>query len=108
MQTRTMTISVIAAFAASPGLWVCAPAAGQTIIPIDQNRSVSTENVNAPQCSGDFLFDGDGSVGIVDFLLLLAAWGPCSDPCPPSCPADLDGDCLVGIIDFLALLGNWG
>ncbi len=52
--------------------------------------------------------DGDGTVGIVDFLLLLAAWGPCSDPCPPSCPGDLDGDCVVGIIDFLALLGNWG
>ncbi len=52
--------------------------------------------------------DGDGTVGIVDFLLLLAAWGPCSDPCPPSCPGDLDGDCVVGIIDFLALLSNWG
>ncbi len=51
--------------------------------------------------------DNDGVVGIVDFLMLLAAWGPCPDPCPPSCPADLDGDCVVGIIDFLALLGNW-
>jgi len=68
------------------------------------------------QASFDFTFnvallgdlDDDGTVGIVDFLALLAAWGPCSDPCPRSCPADLDGDCLVGIIDFLALLGNWG
>ncbi len=63
MQTRTMTIRVIAAFAASPGLWVCAPAAGQTIIPIDQGRYVSTENVNAPQCSGDFFFDGEAAKG---------------------------------------------
>ncbi len=285
MQTRTMTISVIAAFAASPGLWVCAPTTGQTIIPIDQGRYVSTENVNAPQCSGDFLFDGDaakgfepfdsvvatnhgcdsgtafatasqqsqigatsmtglgsayseahgpvpgfvhafgisyfevtfelpsasrftldgtisvvslpdenvgagvlvrlweglpggfpilqrsvqplpggktnsqlleeagvlepglytldvqggtfmknpvppsryaqasfdftfgvsilgdvdgdGIVGILDFLLVLGNWGPCPEPCPPSCAADLDDDCQVGIFEFLLVLGNW-
>ena len=52
--------------------------------------------------------DGDGTVGIQDFLLLLAAWGACPEPCPPSCPADLDGDCVVGIVDFLILLANWG
>ena len=52
--------------------------------------------------------DGDGSVGILDFLALLAAWGPCPGSCPPSCPGDLDGDCSVGITDFLALLANWG
>ncbi len=51
--------------------------------------------------------DGDGLVGITDFLALLAVWGPCSDPCPPSCLADLDGDCNVGISDFLTLLANW-
>ena len=51
--------------------------------------------------------DGDGLVGITDFLILLGAWGPCGAPCPPSCPADLDGDCVVGITDFLILLANW-
>ena len=51
--------------------------------------------------------DGDGLVGITDFLTLLASWGPCAAPCPPTCPADLDGDCLVGITDFLILLANW-
>ena len=51
--------------------------------------------------------DGDGIVGINDFLMLLAAWGLCDQPCPPSCAADLDGDCNVGIIDFLLLLANW-
>ncbi len=51
--------------------------------------------------------DGDCSVGIVDFLMLLAAWGPCPVPCPPFCPGDLDGDCNVGITDFLMLLANW-
>ena len=52
-------------------------------------------------CVGDI--DGDGVVGIIDFLLLLAAWGPCA-----GCPEDLDQDGVVGIIDFLALLAAWG
>ena len=47
--------------------------------------------------------DGDGIVGITDFLALLGAWGP-----NPGHPADFDGDGLVGITDFLTLLGNWG
>ena len=51
--------------------------------------------------------NGDGIVGINDFLALLAAWGPCGDPCPPSCAGDLDRDCTVGIQDFLLLLANW-
>jgi choice-of-anchor B domain-containing protein len=52
--------------------------------------------------------DGDSTVGINDFLLLLADWGPCPDPCPPSCAADFDGDCTVGVNDFLIMLANWG
>ncbi len=47
--------------------------------------------------------DGDGMVGIVDFLSLLGAWGPC----PAPCAADLDGDGVVGILDFLDLLAHW-
>ena len=49
--------------------------------------------------------DGDGIVGIIDFLRLLAAWGPCPKDC---CLADLDIDGDVGITDFLLLLANWG
>jgi hypothetical protein len=48
--------------------------------------------------------DGDGTVGVVDFLLLLGSWGPCSG----ACLADLDGDGAVGVTDFLMLLGHWG
>jgi len=44
--------------------------------------------------------DGDGNVGIVDFLALLAQWGG-----PGSCDFDGGG---VGINDFLDLLANWG
>jgi hypothetical protein len=45
--------------------------------------------------------DGDGLVGITDFLALLGQWGTCGS-------ADFDGDGEVGINDFLELLGNWG
>jgi len=47
--------------------------------------------------------NGDGIVGINDFLDLLAAWGP-----NPGHPADLNNDGIVGINDFLTLLANWG
>jgi len=50
--------------------------------------------------------DGDGVVGIIDFLALLGAWGPCPAP-PVPCPADLDGDGMVGIVDMLLLLSLW-
>ena len=52
--------------------------------------------------------DGDGFVGISDFLMVLGDWGQCAGPCPPSCQSDFDGDCQVGIADLLILLGNWG
>ncbi len=55
----------------------------------------------SPPCPADI--DGDGAVGIVDFLALLAAWGPNAGH-----PADLNGDGLVGIVDFLGLLAAWG
>jgi hypothetical protein len=51
--------------------------------------------------------DGDGVVGILDFLLMLAEWGPCGECGAVTCPADLDGDCQVGITDFLFLLAHW-
>ncbi|MHC4099278.1 MAG: S8 family serine peptidase [Planctomycetota bacterium] len=59
-----------------------------------------------PPRPGDL--DGDGVVGILDFLAMLARWGPCPDPCPPHCLGDVDTDCTVGIEDFLILLANWG
>ncbi len=51
--------------------------------------------------------DGDGVVGIDDFLAILGLWGPCDEPCPPTCLGDLDGDCQIGITDFLIVIGNW-
>ena len=54
-----------------------------------------------PICPWDM--DGDGIVGITDFLALLGAWGT-----DPGGPPDFDGDGNVGITDFLFLLGEWG
>jgi len=52
-------------------------------------------------CVGDLNLDG--FVNTIDFLALLAAWGP-----NPGNPADLNNDGVVDTIDFLALLANWG
>ncbi|MHC5006375.1 MAG: dockerin type I domain-containing protein, partial [Planctomycetota bacterium] len=71
---------------------------------IDNNTSDDDNGNGIPdecECPADF--DGDGQVGITDFLALLAAWGP-----NPGHVADLDGDGQVGITDFLALLAAWG
>jgi len=54
-------------------------------------------------CECPWDLDDGGTVGITDFLALLAAWGP-----NPGHPADFDDDGFVGINDFLALLANWG
>ena len=60
-----------------------------------------TVSLPACACIGDV--DGDGEVGITDFLDLLAVWGPCV-----GCPEDLNGDGAVDLVDFLALLAAWG
>ncbi|MHC4273093.1 MAG: hypothetical protein ACYSUR_05435 [Planctomycetota bacterium] len=45
--------------------------------------------------------DSEGTVGVVDFLALLAQWGQIATTC------DFDGD-GVGVVDFLAMLAAWG
>jgi len=47
--------------------------------------------------------NGDGTVDVVDLLMLLAAWGPCE-----GCPEDVTGDGMVDVLDLLALLAAWG
>ena len=65
------------------------------------NFAGETGSVDACPCPWDL--DAGGSVGILDLLTLLAAWGP-----NPEDPADFDGDGDVGILDLLTLLANWG
>ncbi len=60
----------------------------------------------SPPAPGDL--DQNGTVDTLDFLQLLAAWGPCPAPCPPLCPADVNTDCQVDTLDLLLLLANWG
>ena len=45
----------------------------------------------------------DGTVGILDLLMLLAAWHA-----DPGGPPDFDGDGTVGILGLLTLLADWG
>ena len=56
-------------------------------------------------CAGLPDLDGDGVVGINDFLDLLALWGPTD--CGSYRRGDLDMDLEVGIEDLLILLGAW-
>ncbi len=53
-----------------------------------------------PPCPWDCA-DGDGHIGIAEFLAVLGTWGRTGVPC------DVNGD-GVGIDDFLAVLGLWG
>ena len=70
--------------------------------PTDATDEVGTSVPGVPPCPWDC--DGgestDGTVGIVDFLTLLAQWGGHG-----SCDFDGGG---VGIDDFQELLANWG
>ena len=61
-------------------------------------------NLTPDECECLADLDDSGDVGIGDFLLVLAQWGPC----PPACFADIDGDGEVGILDFLLVLASWG
>ena len=49
-------------------------------------------------------FDGDGSVGFSDFLVLSASFGNAATPAE----GDIDGDGSVGFTDFLVLSDNFG
>ncbi len=90
-------------------LTVAAPANGNLappgyymlfIVTPDGVPSVSRFVQVGPWLSGDT--DGDNTVGILDFLDILAAWGPCA-----GCDEDVDGDGVVGILDLLLVLANW-
>ena len=39
------------------------------------------------ECAADI--DGSNSVDVNDLLAVVTTWGPCPDPCPPNCTADI-------------------
>lgn len=55
------------------------------------------------ECETPGDLNGDGSVNVLDLLLLLTDWGPCL-----GCAADLNGDGAVDVLDLLEMLTNWG
>ena len=79
------------------------PQTGEVIGTLTATINVDAIEVLLPP--GDI--DGDGEVGIQDFLFVLGSWGACP-PSPDPCPGDLDGNGEVGIGDFLIVIGNWG
>ena len=46
--------------------------------------------------------NGDGVVNVSDLLMVISAWGSCTD-----CPEDLDGDGEVNVSDLLLILSYW-
>jgi hypothetical protein len=104
-------------------LYMPAAAGGMHVVDTNTNTPLTPQPIPLPGFPVDqvigpigspYDLTGDGVVGILDFLVLLAAWGDCVSPCPPSCIADIaapDGpgsDCTVDILDALLLLANWG
>lgn len=69
----------------------------QTAVTVANFRPSAGCIPDCPWDCGNF----DGSVGIVDFLALLAQWGQIDTSC------DVDGG-GVGITDLLDLVANWG
>ena len=74
-----------------------APSASSTCSCCSPTGGETTDPVAPPD------FDGDTTVGILDLLILLAAWHA-----DPGGPPDFDADGTVGILDLLTLLVNWG
>ncbi len=71
------------------------------IDPVGVEAAIDDLHFGPPDCPADL--DRDGTVGILDLLLLLSAWGT-----DPGGPPDFDNDGYVGILDLLTLLANWG
>ena len=61
----------------------------------------SIASAGVPTCPWDCEATPDKSVGVNDFLAVLATWAVVDAPC------DFDGG-GVGVNDFLAILANWG
>ena len=68
--------------------------------------SYITPQIPAPDPTPDF--DGDGIVGISDFLRFVDQFGLSEDDAEYDARFDLDGDGIIGIGDFLIFTDNFG
>ena len=97
-------------------VWIEFPEAGSWTIEIIGFEIVEDAHVETPEIDADFALvvtggtrvdgpadiNGDGVVGILDFLQVLAEWDQ------PGGPADVNSDGVVDILDFLLVLAEWG
>ncbi|MHC4787185.1 MAG: NosD domain-containing protein, partial [Planctomycetota bacterium] len=102
--TQTWTVTPVAVYDGGWGDGLEYVAASNRLYQIDGRAALGTRQGTAVLLPSVGDLDGDGTTGVLDFLGLLAAWGPCADPC---CPADFDEDGMVAVTDFLFLLANW-
>ena len=72
-------------------------APGDAVVRID---NVGWGVVVDQPCAGDV--DDDGTIGFVDLVAVLSAWGNCT------CPADVTGEGDVDFKDLLVVLSTWG
>ncbi len=79
-----------------------APDTGQGDCPIVDMGAYEYQPA-VPECPPcpDCAPPADGTVDVLDFLVLLSAWGSAG-------PCDLDGNGSVDVLDMLILLGAWG
>ena len=93
-----------------PGTWGLAQMTvydkAQNILRVNFTENIRFELIDTPPVSADF--DGDGQVGITDFLLFAEAFGSQSGQESFDAKFDLDGDGQVGIADFLLFVEVFG
>ena len=75
-----------------------------TILLWDMSKYVTS--TPTPALTSDF--DGDGTVGISDFLQFVEQFGFSQDDAGYEARFDLDGDGVIGIGDFLIFVNNFG
>lgn len=103
-------------------LYMPAVPGGLHVVDTATNETVSPQPIPLPGFPVDQVIGplgsiadltGDGVVDVLDLLDLLAAWGDCPQPCPPTCVADIaasggpGADCTVDVLDLLLLLAHW-
>ena len=76
MRPHPSTVNAASVFAASAALLACGTAEAQTIIPVSQERFISTA-VNASHCDGEFLGNFDEAKGFEPFVSFIETTHGC-------------------------------
>lgn len=82
---------------------------GEYVLEISRNDAAGSSRVFSvgwlfPELEGVLGdINGDGVVDVIDLLMIISAWGPCSG----DCAEDLNGDGVVDVGDILQLISYW-